>query len=298
MRVIAVWWLACVIWSTVWLAIKIGVTDVPPFGFAALRLLIALAVLAPLVAIRGRPIGTADLRLIATTGFLLLGVNYALTYWGAQHVSSGLTAILQATTPLFSMVLAHYLLRDEPITAARAGAVALGLAGVTLIFWTQVRVSGWGDVPGAAAVVVGAFFVAAAYVLVRGRGGALHAPTLLIGQMISGLIPLLILAFALEGNPFAAAWTTRALVALVYLALAGSVVAFWLNYWLLRRMGATDMLLMSVVEPMIAVALGRIVLGERITALMIAGSICILIAVGLTLRLPSADKRQRRVGVS
>jgi drug/metabolite transporter (DMT)-like permease len=282
-QVIVVWWVTCIIWSTVWLAIKLGVTDVPPFGFAALRLLIAAVVLAPVVIARRRPIAPADRRLIALTGFLLLGVNYALVYWGAQYVSSGLTAILQATTPVFSIVLAHYLLRDEPMTRPRVAAVALGLAGVTLIFWMQAGSSGWSDLPGAAAIVAGAFFVAWAYVLVRQRGTAIDAPTLLAGQMLSGLVPLAILAAAFEGNPVTFAWTPKALMALTYLALAGSVVAFWLNYWLLRRMGATDVLLMAVVEPMIAVALGAVVLAERITVLTVAGSACILAAVALGL---------------
>ena len=296
-QTIAVWWISCVIWSTVWLAIKVGVTDVPPFGFAALRLLIALAVLAPLALARRRSIVAAELRLVAVTGFLLLGVNYALVYWGAQFVSSGLTAILQATTPVFSIVLAHYLLRDEPITLARLAAVALGLVGVTIILWPQVRVSGWREVPGAAAIVAGAFFVAWAYVLVRGRGGEIDPPTLLAGQMVGGLVPLAVLAAAFEGNPFTFSWTPKALVALAYLALAGSVVAFWLNYWLLRRMGATDMLLMAVVEPMIAVALGVAVLGERITVFTFGGAACILTAVALTQRRPSAREGQRHVGV-
>lgn len=295
--VLLVWWVTCVIWSTVWLAIKLGVTDVPPFGFAALRLFIAIAVFAPLVIARRRTIGSADLRLIALTGFLLLGVNYALVYWGAQYVSSGLTAILQATTPVFSIVLAHYLLHDERMTPSRVAAVALGLAGVTLIFWMHIGAAGWSEAPGAAAIVVGAFFVAWAYVLVRKRGSAIDPPTLLAGQMISGLVPLAILAALFEGNPFTFAWTPTALFALTYLALAGSVVAFWLNYWLLQRMGATDVLLMAVVEPMIAVALGAVVLGERITLLTLVGSACILMAVALGLRSPSAGERQRHIGV-
>lgn len=295
--VLLVWWVTCIIWSTVWLAIKLGVTDVPPFGFAALRLLIAVVVLAPVAIARRRRIAAADGRLIALTGFLLLGLNYALVYWGAQYVSSGLTAILQATTPLFSIVLAHYLLRDEPMTRSRVFAVALGLAGVTLIFWMQVRRAGWSEMPAAAAIVAGAFFVAWAYVLVRGRGKAIDAPTLLAGQMISGLVPLAILSASLEGNPFSFVWTPKALFALMYLALAGSVVAFWLNYWLLRRMGATDVLLMAVVEPMIAVALGAVVLGERITVLTVVGSVCILTAVALGLRSPSTGERERHVGV-
>jgi drug/metabolite transporter (DMT)-like permease len=97
---IVVWWITCLIWSTVWLAIKVGVTSVPPLGFAGLRLAIAGAIVLPIAWRRAhRGLGAADLRLIAETGLLLLGANYAFTYWGSQFITSGMTATLQATTP-------------------------------------------------------------------------------------------------------------------------------------------------------------------------------------------------------
>jgi drug/metabolite transporter (DMT)-like permease len=117
MKLLVVWWITCLIWSSVWLFIKIGVTDLPPISFAGIRLLIALAVLIPIRVIRRAPLpARSDWPLIATTGWLLLGINYACTYWGAQFVSSGLIAVLQAATPAFGLCFGHYLLRDEPFS--------------------------------------------------------------------------------------------------------------------------------------------------------------------------------------
>ena len=100
-RVALVWVVTCLIWSTVWLFIKIGVRDVPPVSFAAMRLVIAILVMVPVTLASRTPMPKAprDWRLIAGTGVILLGLNYALLNWGLQYVSSGLTAVLQAMTP-------------------------------------------------------------------------------------------------------------------------------------------------------------------------------------------------------
>ena len=89
--------------------------------------------------------------------------------------------------------------------------------------------------------------------------------TLMAGQMLAGLAVLLPLAILFGGNPFTVAWTGRTIAALVYLVVAGSLVAFWLNYWLLARMQVRQVLMMSVVEPPLAVGTGAVVLGERFT---------------------------------
>src|SRR5918996_2283827 len=98
-RVITVWWVACLLWSAGWLFLKVGLRDLPPLTFAWLRLALALAVLTAIVTMRGewRALRRADLPAIAISGLLLLGVNYALTFWGAQFVASALAAVLQAT---------------------------------------------------------------------------------------------------------------------------------------------------------------------------------------------------------
>jgi drug/metabolite transporter (DMT)-like permease len=222
-----------------------------------------------------------DLRLIAVTGVLLLGVNYGLVFWGAQHLSSGLMAVLQAATPAFGLVFARYYLPHERLTCLKVCALVVGTAGVAVICSTQWHMAGRFALAGGVAVVGGALCVAFAYVLVKAYGSHLPPAVLTGGQMLCGAIPLLLCGVLTEGSPLTFRWTATAVVALLYLALVGSVAAFWLNYWLLQRLEATQVLCMSIVEPLLAVLLGVIVLGERLTWHAIVGGVCILLSVGL-----------------
>jgi drug/metabolite transporter (DMT)-like permease len=283
--VLIVWWITCLIWSSVWLCIKIGVGDVPPATFASARLVLALAVLLPMLVLRGQPLPRQrrDWLLIGATGFLLLGLNYAFLYWGAQYVTSGLSAVLQAVTPVFGLLFAHALLDDERFTPGQVSGLLLGVLGVGVIFAEQLSLTGRAAFLGCLAVTASAACVALGYVLVRKHGAHLRPIELTTGQMIVGLVPLLAIAFAHEGNPLAVRWTTPAILSVVYLALAGSVAAFWLNYWLLSRVGATKLLAMGLIEPLIAVLLGAIVLHEALPARTVLGGSCILASTWLVL---------------
>ena len=282
---LAVWILTCLIWSTVWLFIKLGVRDVPPVAFAVYRMTVALLVLVPVTLVRGTtwPRQGRQWFLIAGTGFILLGVNYALLNWGIQYISSGLTAVLQAMTPVFGFVCAHFLLHDEKMTPLKGVALALGVAGVGIIFRDQMGAGEGRALPGAVAVVGGAACVAIAYVVMKGRGGGLHPSVITAGQLCSAVVPLAIYSAIVEGPPLSLPWTRTALLSGLYLALLGSVAGAWLNYWLLKRIGATKLLSMGLIEPLIAVALGAIFLDEVMTRTTIVGGVCILVAVSVVL---------------
>lgn len=285
MKVKAVWAATCFIWGTLWLAIKIGLRDLPPLSFAALRLVVALAVLLPLLAARRvRPPWRArDWAVISITGLLLLGLNYALVFWGTRHISSGLAAILQSSTPAFGLLFTRLLLPGMTAGVEKLFALALGVLGVAVIFAGQLGANGGVGLWGCAAVLGGAFSVGLAYVVVKAHGSHIEATTLAAGQMFFGALPLVILAPAVEGSPAAFHWSASSVGALLYLALAGSVVAFRLNYWLLERMEPTAVMSMAVVEPLLAAALGAIVLGERVTPQTLAGGVCILLSVVLVM---------------
>src|SRR5215207_87259 len=285
MKVLLVWAITCLIWSTVWLFIKLGLHDLPPVSFAGIRLVIAVAILLPFVLIRRTPLPRSGRErvLVAVTGLLLLGFNYGLVFWGAQFITSGLTAVLQAVTPAFTLAFAHYLLPHERFTLAKLSAVALGVVGVAVIFSDQMQVVGWYALAGSVAVVGGALCVAFAYVLVKAHVGHLHPTALTTGQMLCAMVPLVAYGLVREGNPLTFDWTPTAVFSLLYLALAGSVAAFWLNYWLLKRMDTTKVMSMSLVEPLLAVLLGALVLGEKLTAHALLGGVCILASIGLIL---------------
>jgi len=104
-----VWLLLCCIWGSTWLFIKIGLADLPPISFAAIRFLIAAAILAIIIAVKRVPLpgGLKDWGMLAGTGVLAFSLNYGLIFWGEQYISSGLAALLQATIPAFGLVIAH-----------------------------------------------------------------------------------------------------------------------------------------------------------------------------------------------
>lgn len=283
-----VWLVTCLIWSTVWLAIKIGVTAVPPLTFAYSRLLIALAVLVPAAALRGRlRVTHADAKILLATGFLLLGLNYALVFWGTRFVPSGLVAVLQSATPLCGLALAASL-GLERATGGKIAGMLLGMGGVALISARQTFMPGTpGAARGCAAIMGGAVCVAVAYVIVKLKRPSADPTTVICWQMMAGVGPLAIAGLTFEGNPLNMPFSGRVIAAMVYLALAGSVAAFWLNYWLLQRMEASAVLLIAVAEAPLAAMWGALALDERFDGPTIAGSVLVLAGSALVISLTS-----------
>jgi drug/metabolite transporter (DMT)-like permease len=281
-----VWVALCLIWGSTWLFIKIGVSVIPPITFAGVRFLVATIVLFLVVYLRKLPLPNTreDWTLLLTTGILSFTLNYGLLFWGEARTTSGLAAILQTIIPVFGLLLAHYYLPNEPMTWAKTSGVLLGIAGVVIIFVTQLHGEGPSAFAGSVAIVVGAFCVAWSNVMVKSRGTHLHPAVLAAGQMACGFVPLLIAGWAIEGNPFLLHWTGPAVIALFYLALVGSCCAFLLFYWLLRRVEVTKTMLISLVTPAIAVLLGLWWLHEQITWYIVAGGICIMGGILFTIR--------------
>ena len=284
MKARVVWLLLCAVWGSTWLFIKLGLRDLPPVSFAGIRFVLAFLILAGIIAARGTrlPRAAADYALIAATGVLAFTINYGLLFWGEQHVSSGLAALLQATIPAFGLALAHLHLPGERLTAAKAAGVVLGIAGVGVIFSNQLTVAGRMAVWGSAAIVAGAACAAYSNVLVKARGREIDPAVLAAGQMLCGLVPLVTAGAVFEGNPLTFRWTRLAVVSLLYLTVVGSVIAFMLYYWLVRNMDVTKTMLIALVTPVVAVLLGMAVLGEELTWRTLAGAALIMSGIALS----------------
>jgi drug/metabolite transporter (DMT)-like permease len=280
LRVLAVWWIACLLWSSTFLFIRVGLAEIHPFTLASMRLVIALAILTPIAIARRhlRTLRSIDVRRVAAAGLLLLGVNYALLFWGAQFIPSGLVAILQSGTPLLALAFACAA-GQERVTARKLFTLILGVAGVTLIFGSEVSTSGRAAMTGVAAVLGSSACVASAYVWMKSYRGRIPPLAMTTIQSGAAVVPLLCVALLIDGVPVPARWPVAAWAAVMYLAVAASVVAFWLNYWLLARMDASAMLMMGVAEVPIAVLLGAAILGERLPAGTFVGGTCVLVAV-------------------
>ena len=282
MKARLVWLILCCIWGSTWLFIKVGLKDLPPLTFAGIRFLIACVILLLIIRIRGieLPRSSSDLKLLAWTGFLSFSLNYGLIFWGEQYISSGLAAVLQATIPAFGLVIAHFYLPGERMTWAKLFGVALGVLGVTIVFSNQLTLAGSRAFSGCVAVVLSSLFVAYSNVLVKARGKQLNAAILAAVQMFFGLIPLLIVGILFEGSPLTFHWTSMAVLAMLYLAIVGSVIAFLLYYWLVHNMDVTKSMLIALVTPVVAVILGMIVLHEELNWRTIAGGAMIMLGIG------------------
>jgi drug/metabolite transporter (DMT)-like permease len=290
----AAWLTLCIVWSSTWLVIKIGLRDLPPISYAGIRFVVAVIVLLAVAVGRVRllPQRRSDYALLAFTGMLMFAVNYGLLFWGELHVSSGLAAVLQATIPIFGMVFAHLMLPDEPMRLQKLAGSLLALGGVAIICARLLGFNGVMAFWGGLGIVFGAAGAAFSNVLLKARVLQVAPAMIAAWQMIFGTAPLLVTGFIVEGNPFRFHWTTLSIFCLLYLAVIGSALAFLLLYWLLPRMTVTNLQTISLITPPGAVALGWAVGGEKFSLWSLVGACFVLAGVWMIFGRAEATKRR------
>ncbi len=280
---IVVWLILCLIWGTTWIFIKVGLDDLPPLTFASIRFILAILVVGFVILIRKIPLPktASQWRLLAVTGVLQFSINYSFVFWSEQYISSGLAAVLQAMIPIFGLVLAWFYLPAEKITWLKFAALTVGIIGVALIFIEQLQVNSFLAFAGCIAIVIGAYAAAHASILTKAKGGGLHPASLVFGQMVCGVLPIVLVALITEGNPLKLHYSWTAILSILYLSILGTVVTFWLYYWLLSKIESTKAMTIALVTPLIAVVCGSIFLGETLPPQTLIGGALILGSVGL-----------------
>ncbi len=284
--IVAAYLTLCIVWSSTWLAIKVGLRDLPPVSYAGIRFLIAIIVLVAVSAGRARllPQSRADYVILAVTGFLMFAVNYGLLFWGELHVSSGLAAVLQATIPIFGMVFAHWMLPSEPMRLQKFLGALVALGGVAIICARLLSFSGLMAFWGGLGISLGAAGAAFSNVVLKRRPIPLGPGMIAAWQMIFGAVPLLVLGFILDGNPVQFHWSRTAILCLLYLAVIGSALTFLLLYWLLPRMTVTNLQTISLITPPGAVMLGWLLGGEKFPVWSLVGAAFVLAGVWMIFR--------------
>lgn len=292
-RVPAAWLTLCIVWSSTWLVIKIGLRDLPPISYAGIRFLIAIIVLLAVSFGRVRllPTRASDYAVLALTGILMFAVNYGLLFWGELRVSSGLAAVLQATIPIFGMLCAHWMLPDEPLRLHKLAGALLALAGVTMICERLLGFSGLIAFWGGLGIVFGAAGAAFSNVLLKARAIQLAPAMIAAWQMIFGATPLLVIGFIKEGSPLRFHWSAMSFFCLFYLAVIGSSLTFFLLYWLLPRMSVARLQAISLITPPGAVALGWAIGGEKLYLWSVLGAGFVLAGVWMIFRKTELTKQ-------
>src|SRR5579864_9339516 len=271
------------VWGSTFLAIRIGVREVPPFLLAGMRFLVAGLVLYVWMRASGtrspalREWGSACLLAV-----LIFVFDYGLLFWAERRVPSGIAAVLLATIPVFMTISEILILRTQRLSARLAMALLAGLGGVAVLMSHTTR---FGEAPidtaGACALIMAAISWSVASVLSR----KLPLPSAKVmssaAQMLSGGVLLMIAAGLLgEVRGFhMRAVSRQAWFALAYLIVAGSIVAFTAYVWLIHHESPTRVGTYAYVNPVVAVLVGYFFGGEAMGPRTIVGTILVLVGV-------------------
>ncbi|HEY3121605.1 MAG TPA: EamA family transporter, partial [Vicinamibacteria bacterium] len=289
-RVVAVAYaLICLIWGSTWVAIKVGLAGVPPFLGAGLRFLLSAAIVGLLLAARRRRIElTRDDKIcVLSLGLLVFWLDYGCVYWAELHISSGLTAVLFSTMPLMTALLSAFWTRSETLHARKVAGILVGVVGTAILFWPHERL-GMIQSLGMLSALTGSLCAAVNLVVMKKHGRHSDPFVLNFLGMALGALCLLLMSAALE-RWTTAVWTRSNVLAIVYLSLFGSVIAFSAYYYLVKRLDATIVSLSTLIIPIVALALGRAFLGETVTPAAIVGIVTILAGVGVAILPTAAD---------
>lgn len=273
--------LLAAIWGPSFLFIKVAVQEIPPVTLVAARVALASFTLFLIVRAQGRrlPPWGRVWRHFAFMGLFAHALPFVLFSWGEMHVDSALASILNGTTPLFTVILAHFLVADDRMTPLKLAGTLLGLAGLVALvvpsLLAGIQAETWGLLGMAVAAVCYAITIIYSRQHLRGLP-PLVAPT---AQLMMAAIFLLPVSLVLD-KPFTLAlpgWP--ALGGLLGLSLWGTAVAFAVYYHILEKMNATDLAMVTYLIPIFGIALGVIVLGETLSWNVYLG--CALILLGV-----------------
>lgn len=274
--------LLALVWGSAFLFISIAVHQMPPLTYVWLRLSIAAAGLWAFQWWRGNRAALPARVWGAMLVLALLNnvIPFALIGWGEVRISSGLASILNATTPIWGVLVAHVFTRDERMTPGKIAGVLLGFAGVVAMIGPSLLSSlGSSSIAELACVIASLSYALAAVWARRFKTMGLNPMAVTNGQLTMGAVVTLPLALFVDRPWLQPLPSAGAMAAVVALALLCTAFAYVLYFRLIDRAGATNALLVTLLVPPVAVVLGILLLGETLAARDVAG--LALIALGL-----------------
>ena len=267
------------VWGSTFYAIRVGVEEVPPFLLAALRFLVAGGALYAWLLLRGvRPPTWREWKSTFVIAFLIFVLDYGVLFWAERRVPSGIAAVVVGTIPAFTALSEIVLLGTQRLGVRLAAALAIGFGGVAVL----TVPSHLGGEPVDPAGAVALLFCAVAWSIAAALSRRLPLPSSKVmsaaSQMLAGGVMLAFAASALGEWPafHPAAVSRAAWIALAYLVVAGSIVAFTAYTWLLHHHSPTKVGTYAYVNPVIAVLIGYFLGGEPLGPRTIVGTMLVL----------------------
>jgi drug/metabolite transporter (DMT)-like permease len=268
----------CIVWGTTYLGIHVALETVPVLLVAGLRWMFAGVVMSALMLATGR--GLPKPRLwgpLALLGFLMNIVGNGFVVYAQQFVASGLTAVLIATTPFWSALIERLLPNGERFSKRSLSGLALGFSGIVVLVWPELTNGGAGGrqfVIGVIAIQLACvgWVVGTSYARRHELGDNPFRSTAL--QMVFSGIMLLIAATA-HGDWAQLSFTPRTIAAMLYLSVAGSLIAYSAYIYAIQHLPLQLVSLYAYINPMIAVGLGTLLLNEPLSARVIIAAILV-----------------------
>ena len=280
-RVVAGYVSVALIWGSTWGAIKIGVTDVPPFVFAFARA-VAVAGLLTLIAIALRqpfPRGRRTVLIATIVGLINVGLTWAIIFWSEQFVPSGVVAVFGSAAPVWTALLAHFMVKGDRLSALKILGLVLGLGGTVILIGAPDAADGTaGLISTALLALMPITWAFAAILQSRFLRTVAPIPTVALGTWAS---VLLLAPFALSQLPQGQHWTLASLLAFAYLVVFGTCFGMVVSLWLYRKLRPTTITLIQVLVPVEAILIGTFWLGEPLSIRMLGGAALVVAAVAL-----------------
>ena len=270
------------IWSSSFLWIKIGVQEVGPMALVAFRVLFG-AITAVAIGLYQKvewPRDWRTWRIFAILGPTSIAIPIFLISWGEQTIDSAVASILNATVPLFTVVIAHYLLKDDKMTPQKVIGLLIGFAGVAILLIKDLSASAQNSVLGQAAVILASLFYAGSGVYARKLtqhviGVARGAMPLITATILMWIVgPIAEKPFLVPALPIT--W-----IAALWLGIFGSGLAFIMLYYLIHEIGPTRTSLVTYLFPVGGVILGVVFLNEQLTWQLVAGTLLIIASLAV-----------------
>jgi drug/metabolite transporter (DMT)-like permease len=285
------WFAVCLIWGTTYLGIRVSLETIPPALMGGLRWTIAGALLVGYLLARGEPLpGRSRWGGIALMGFLLLGLGNGGVVFAEQWVSSGLAAVLVATSP-FWMAGVEACLRDgERLTRSAAAGLVIGFSGILVLVWPELTLDSTASrhfLMGIVALQIASFGWALGSAYSRRHARADNVLATTAYQMLAGGI-LMMAAGTLRGEWEALSFNGRTTAALIYLSTLGAIGGFVAYTYALRHLPVSFVSLYAYINPIIAVALGIVILGEPFGVRMALAAALVLAGVAVVRSKPAA----------
>jgi drug/metabolite transporter (DMT)-like permease len=270
-----------IIWSSSFLWIKIAVQEIGPITLVAYRVLFGL-VFGIIVVFFQRakwPRTFKEWFPILLLGIVNVAIPFFLISWGEQAIDSAVAAILDSTVPLFTIVIAHFLLHDDKMTVQKVVGLLIGFAGVVILMSKDIGASP-SSLLGQGAVVLACAFYASSTVYARKYTENTPAIFRSVGPLISSTAVMWLGASFIE-TPVKVPQLSITWIALLWLGILGSGVAFIMNYYLIHEIGPTRTTMVTYIFPLGGVILGVLFLHEQLTWQLLTGASLIIVSLAV-----------------